>query len=128
MAFKHTFSDRKKIHVNSWTADRKPRAIVLIAHGMAEHSARYHEFGNFLSENQISVYAHDHRGHGKTAESQDRLGYCSHQRSWELMVEDIGHLNKYIKQRHSGLPVFLLGHSMGSLLAVNFAYLWGKQI
>ncbi|MCG9479910.1 MAG: lysophospholipase [Actinomycetia bacterium] len=127
-SFKLSCGDRQKIHVNSWVADHKPRAILLIAHGMAEHSARYQEFGRFLSQNQITVYAHDYRGHGKTAEDQKYLGFCSNQKGWQFMLEDIGYLNKYINQKHPGLPVFILGHSMGSLLVINFAYLGGKQI
>jgi len=127
-AFKLPCGDRQEIHVTSWVVDPKPRAILLMAHGMAEHSARYQEFGTFLSQKQFTVYAHDHRGHGKTAEGQDCLGLCSAKEGWQLMVEDIGYLNKYIKQKHPGLPVFILGHSMGSLLAINFAYLEDKQI
>ncbi|MDD3777387.1 MAG: lysophospholipase [Actinomycetota bacterium] len=115
------------LEVNRWTAADE-QAVVQIAHGMAEHSARYGPFAQFLTNNHISVYAHDHRGHGKLAQQQGQAGLCPPQRGWQYMIEDMLKVNRHIKESHPGKPVFMLGHSMGSLLAINFAYLYGDFI
>lgn len=108
-----------KIHVNSWVPSNE-KAIIQLAHGMAEHSKRYHDFSCAMSDNGIAVYANDHRGHGQTASPQG-LGFISGQDGWKSMIEDMYALNRHIIKRHSGCPVFLMGHSMGSLLALEYA-------
>ena len=57
-------SDNTEIYVHSWCVD-EPKAVILLAHGMAEHSMRYAGFAEFLNANGISFYCHDQRGHGK---------------------------------------------------------------
>ena len=65
-------SDRTVLYMYCWRAEN-PRAVVLLAHGMTEHSMRYDRLGRFLAQQGISLYCHDQRGHGKTAAG--RLGY-----------------------------------------------------
>jgi len=127
-SFKLNSSDGLKIHINRWLPPKSSKAVLQIAHGMAEHSQRYNDFGSFMADNGFSVYANDHRGHGRTAGSIDQMGFCSQQNGWQLMLGDMHFLTGYIKERHPGTPVFLLGHSMGTLLARNYAFYWGDQI
>ena len=109
-------NDRSGLFVNQWLPDGKPKAIVLLAHGMAEHSGRYARLGQALCEAGFALFAHDQRGHGKTAE-RDTLGYFSDTDGWCAVVSDLASLSRHISQAHPGMPIFLLGHSMGSYIA-----------
>ncbi|MFO7842063.1 MAG: alpha/beta hydrolase [Fidelibacterota bacterium] len=107
-----------------WLPDEKPLASVQIAHGMAEHAARYEEFAGYLCKNGIAVYANDHRGHGKTAGSLDNLGYFADESGWIKVVTDMRRLTKIIRKDYPEAPVFLFGHSMGSFLARTYITLY----
>ncbi|CAM3323987.1 alpha/beta hydrolase [Pseudomonas floridensis] len=109
-------NDHCRLYVNVWLPDTAPRAVMMVAHGMAEHSGRYARLGAALSAAGIALYAHDQRGHGKTA-LQGRLGHFANQDGWSKVVDDLATLHQSIGQRHADLPLFLLGHSLGSYIA-----------
>ena len=113
-------SDGQRLFVRSWLPDSPPRAIVQIAHGLVEHSQRYARFAAALNRAGLGVYANDHRGHGHTAAPQD-LGFLAATDGWRLCLDDLWMLNRQIAATHSGLPIVLIGHSMGSILARGFA-------
>ena len=96
--------------------EAEKKAVVIITHGMAEHAQRYDDFANFLNQNGFVVYAHDQRGHGKTAGSIDNLGFFAEENGWQKVADDLGELVKLAKAENPNLPVFLLGHSMGSFI------------
>ena len=109
-------NDRSGLFVNQWLPAGTPKAMVLLAHGMAEHSGRYARLGQTLSDAGFGLYAHDQRGHGKTAE-RGTLGYFADNDGWCAVVSDLASLSQHIGQTHPGVPIFLLGHSMGSYIA-----------
>ena len=109
-------SDALPLYVNRWYSEQPPKAVVMVAHGMAEHSARYERLGAALVAAGFELYAHDQRGHGKTAE-HGTLGHYADDNGWELVVGDLASLNHHIRQQHPQTPIFLLGHSMGSYIA-----------
>jgi alpha-beta hydrolase superfamily lysophospholipase len=92
------------------------KAVVQIAHGMAEHAGRYGRFAAVLNAKGYAVYANDHRGHGRTAGDPDEVGYFADRDGWFKVADDLVQLTGIIRQNHPGTPVFLLGHSMGSFL------------
>ncbi len=94
-----------------------PIAIVQINHGLAEHSQRYFEFARYLCQKGFGVYVHDHPGHGKSALMPNQMGHASWKTGWDNLLEVIHGINKTIRKAHPSVPVFLLGHSMGSLLS-----------
>jgi acylglycerol lipase len=99
----------------SWAPAADPEAIVLISHGAAEHSGRYAWAAGELAARGLAVYAVDHRGHGRSDGPRayiDRL---------ENAVADLHALGDFARDRHPGVPVFLLGHSMGGLIALSYA-------
>ncbi|MFX1451268.1 MAG: alpha/beta fold hydrolase, partial [Promethearchaeota archaeon] len=102
-----------KIYYQCWLPD-KPKAIVHIVHGFAEHSGRYLNVVNELIPLNYAVYANDHRGHGRSE------GVRNHVDSFDQYVEDEKLLYDIIKKQHPNLPVFMLGHSMGSIIALYF--------
>ena len=111
-----TASDRSRLFVNQWLPTPPLKAIVLLAHGMAEHSARYQGLAQKLCEQGYGVYAPDLRGHGKTAEN-GTLGHFADEDGWCKVVGDLASLNQHVGQQHPGVPILLIGHSMGSYLA-----------
>lgn len=116
-----TVSDHSKVYVKKWfKQNEQPKAIVQIAHGMAEHIERYNDFATFLVNNNIFVYGNDHRGHGKTGEQQGRFGYFSDTNGFRRVATDIYELTNHIKSEYPNTPLFLFGHSMGSFLARKY--------
>ena len=111
-----TASDHSRLFVNLWLPERPLKALILLAHGMAEHSARYERLATALCAEGYGVYAPDLRGHGKTAE-QGVLGHYADQDGWNKVVGDLASLQQHIGQLHPELPIILLGHSMGSYIA-----------
>lgn len=106
-------SDRTMLYVHCWRAEQ-PKAVVLLAHGMTEHAMRYDRFGQFLSQNHISLYCHDQRGHGKTGGMQ--LGHLRKGVEWNMMINDLFTIKKKLIDIETDCPVYLMGHSMGSFL------------
>lgn len=109
-------ADGTALFTHRWLPDGEPKGVVVIAHGMAEHSARYARVAEALTAAGYAVYAHDHRGHGRTAAEADH-GYFADEGGWAAVVADLGAVRDHARGEHPGLPVVLLGHSMGSFLA-----------
>jgi alpha-beta hydrolase superfamily lysophospholipase len=123
-------SDGKDIFTNKWLPEKTSdlKAIVQISHGMAEHSERYKRFAEALTASNFGVYANDHRGHGQTEGNIEKLGYFADNNGWGQVVDDMKNLTNIIKNNHPGIPVFLFGHSMGSLLSREYIFTNSKEI
>lgn len=102
-----------KIYAQSWKAEN-PKALLCIVHGFAEHSGRYAEAAKFFTDNNISVYAIDQFGHGKT---EGKRGFSP---SYEETLNAVDALIKSAKRDAPLLSVFLWGHSMGGNVVLNF--------
>jgi len=111
--FTITGSDGETIVGFRWSGPGPTRAIVQIAHGMGEHAARYARLAAALVDRGYVVYANDHRGHGRTAGSPDRHGDLG-PAGWVGLVDDIGAVSALARSEHPGVPLVVLGHSMGS--------------
>ncbi|NMY24972.1 alpha/beta hydrolase [Pseudomonas sp. WS 5021] len=111
-----TANDRSRLYVNQWLPDGPPTALVMLAHGMAEHSGRYGRLAQALCDAGYGVYAPDQRGHGRTAD-EGTLGLFAERDGWNKVVGDLAALNQHIGQQAPGVPIILLGHSMGSYIA-----------
>ena len=113
--FEFTTIDQATLHVRGWLVD-EPKAIVQVIHGMAEHGARYERLAGALAEAGYSTYAHDHRGHGKSIPQGGTPGHKANSDGWNRVVEDAHGVNREIATRHRGVPIIVLGHSMGSFI------------
>ncbi len=98
--------------------DKEPRAAVQIAHGMAEHSARYERLAGFLTARGYAVYASDHRGHGRSVVSDDDLGWAGTD-GWNAIVSDLLVVGAHVEKAHPGKERCLFGHSMGSFATLD---------
>ncbi|AGR42444.1 alpha/beta fold hydrolase [Spiroplasma diminutum] len=115
-------NDGKEIYTYIWDKVKNPIGVLQIVHGSCEHSKRYEDFAKFLNENGWIVVSNDHRGHGKTANlEKNELGYFSKHDGWKIVVSDLKLINDYIHKNYKNLKVIMLGHSMGSFLARNYA-------
>ena len=125
-----TAADGTPLHVFRWLPDAgvAPKAVVQIAHGMAEHAARYARFAGVLTDAGYAVYAQDHRGHGQTAGDLSRAGFFADRDGWFTVVDDMYAVTHTIRDEQPGLPVFLFGHSMGSMLARTYAIRHGGEL
>lgn len=103
-----------------------PKGIVQIIHGMSEHSGRYLEFCKFLNKNKYIVVLIDHRSHGKIAYENKKLGLFYD--SFQTLIEDQIIISKNIKKLYPKLPLFVLGHSMGSFIAQEHMKIFSHYI
>jgi alpha-beta hydrolase superfamily lysophospholipase len=122
-------SDGTQIFTYRWAPDNAStiKGAVQVAHGMAEHAGRYERFAEALTQAGYAVYANDHRGHGKTAGSQENVGYLADENGWEKVVDDMHILTGIIKKECPRKPDFLFGHSMGSFLSRHYSMLYGHE-
>lgn len=126
--FIHQAADGMAIHVRHWLPETKPTAIILVAHGMAEHAARYERLATALTQAGLEVYAPDHRGHGQTGLASSSLGYFGDSGGMRRVVEDLHELSAFAQAQGPGLPVYLLGHSMGSFISQYYISLFGAEL
>jgi alpha-beta hydrolase superfamily lysophospholipase len=95
--------------------------ILLISHGLAEHSGRYARFAEAMARHGFHVYTHDHRGHGESRAPDAQPGLFARRQGVEKVVADLRAMREMAVANHPGLPVVLFGHSMGGLIALNAA-------
>ncbi|MDZ4194853.1 MAG: alpha/beta hydrolase, partial [Pseudomonas sp.] len=98
-AFVINASDGTPLQVNHWYGDEPPRAAVMLAHGMAEHSLRYARLAEALVAAGFALYALDQRGHGATAE-RGTLGHSADDDGWSKVVGDLATLNHHSRHQH----------------------------
>ncbi len=118
-------TDTHTIHVRTWLPSVPVRGVIQILHGLGEHSARYRRFAGDACMRGLAVVAHDHRGHG---ESANPLGHFADRDGWQLLVDDTAVVGAEVNARFGKAPVILLGHSMGSYLAQQTATVSGDTL
>jgi alpha-beta hydrolase superfamily lysophospholipase len=107
---------RAPIKLHRWTGPSTVRGVVQIAHGMGEHALRYRHVAQALADAGYVIYANDHRGHGGEAATAGKLGDFG-PGGFPTLVEDMVTISQFARREHSGKPLVLLGHSMGSFAA-----------
>lgn len=125
--FSLTDSDGVTIFGHRWTGSVPARAVVHIAHGLGEHALRYARLARELTAAGYTVYADDHRGHGRTGVAAGGLGPLG-PRGMAGTLDALHAVSKFARSQHPDLPFFLLGHSWGSFLAQQFALRWGSEL
>lgn len=105
-----------EIHYHAWLPDDAPRAVLVLFHGMLEHSARYADFAAALNAQGIAVYAQDHLGHGESVHPENPRGHFADCGGNGFVIRDCLHMLELAHAAHPKAPLFLVGHSMGSFL------------
>ena len=104
----------RELFYRSWLPE-DPSASALLVHGFAEHSGRYEHLGSWLAERGMAVHAFDHQGHGRSG------GWRCHVRRFTDFLDDTEVAMARARSIHSGLPFFVIGHSMGGLITACLA-------
>lgn len=107
-------ADGLDLYYQNWLAEGEPKAVIVIVHGMGEHSGRYRYVVNALVPKGYAIYAADHRGHGRSP--GDRMFV----NKWSEYLDDLGTFIKLVKAQWAGRPFFLYGHSMGGNITLNY--------
>jgi acylglycerol lipase len=107
--------DGVKIFTREWQPTGEPRGVVVISHGLNAHSGLYEWAAQQFTSNGLAVYALDHRGHGH---SEGERFFVKKFADW---TSDLATFIDVVKAREPGLPVFLLGHSAGGVIACGYA-------
>jgi alpha-beta hydrolase superfamily lysophospholipase len=123
-----TFTDADGVEVfyRRWLPDTEPRAIVVIAHGMSEHSGRYDRVARILNGEGYAVFAPDHRAHGRTAASTG-VGIAG-PNGVDGIVGDLDQLIDIAHADVGEVPVVLFGHSMGAVVSLMYAERHGDRL
>ena len=118
-----------QILVDSWhpEAETSPRALLHIFHGLGEHTARYERFARSCAANGIIVVAHNHRGHGENCDSES-LGHYADKDGWNKLIADALLVQNNAREEFSGLPLVVMGHSMGSYIAQSFVMRYPRNV
>ncbi len=127
-----TFTSNNKVNTcygNLWfDLEIPPKAIVQLVHGMTENSERYDDLAKFLVSKGFVVCAEDHLGHGKTGDASQSFGYFGPYDGLSTVVDDVHSFSLLVREKYPNLPFFLLGHSMGSFIAEEYAARYGKEL
>jgi acylglycerol lipase len=102
-----------RIAWRAWLPESAPKALVVLVHGVAEHSGRYEYVGDHLAAAGFAVYALDHVGHGRSE------GEAANIVSLDAAADNVATMLAFAGSAHRGVPWFLLGHSMGSLVVLH---------
>jgi len=108
--------DGISLHTHQWLPDSDPRALIIIVHGVTEHSGRYLKLIVPLVEGGFGVASYDLRGHGRSG------GVRGHVESWRDYTRDLASVIAALARQHPSVPVFLFGHSLGSLIVLGYSF------
>jgi alpha-beta hydrolase superfamily lysophospholipase len=103
-----------RLYQQSWRPDGETEAVVLLVHGLAEHSGRYTHVAKHLTKRGFAVFALDHYGHGKSD------GHAGFVERFSVYLDGVAALLEKARHEYPQLPLVLLGHSMGGLIAAAF--------
>lgn len=132
MAQTNTFTlssehDGLLLSVMTVVPETPPIGLVQFAHGMAEHKERYLPVMEFLAEHGYACIINDHRGHGASVRCADDLGYF-YKDGGRGLIADLHQLTLWFRKSYPNLPLYLFGHSMGSLAVRAYAAKFGRDI
>lgn len=117
-----------KVHGILWMPEGEICGVLQLIHGMVEYIGRYDEFARYMNSKGFVVIGHDHLGHGETAGNPENFGFFADRYGFRYMLKDIHYVSRLAKAKadEKGVPFFILGHGMGSLLLRRYLTMWGN--
>src|SRR5512146_2483768 len=103
-----------EFHVQGWEPDKRAKAVVVLIHGLGEHTGRYAHVGKAFAKAGYALVGFDLRGHGRSGGPRGDIP------SYDSLLDDIGDFLAQMQARYARKPVFMYGHSLGGNLAMNF--------
>lgn len=110
------------LYYQCWLPDGKPKAVLLVAHGLAEHSGRYKNLVDYFVPKGYAVYALDHRGHGKSE------GTRSYVDNFNDYLTDLKTFFDMVRKENKNAKIFLFGHSLGGTIVTAYAIEHQKEL
>jgi len=104
-----------RLYYQYWLPAGQQKAVLIIVHGLAEHSGRYQNIAKYFVTRDYAVYTFDYRGHGKSA---GKKGYVER---FSCYLDDLKSFLELVIRSHSDNPIFIIGHSIGATIAATFA-------
>ncbi len=121
--------NHSKVHAVRWLPDdENVKGILVAVHGMAEYIERYEGLAEYFTERGFLVTGIDNLGHGKSIREDKNPGYFAKQDPATVVVRDVHRLKKLTQEEYPGIPVAILGHSMGSFIVRNYIIRYGTGI
>ena len=114
-------SDKIKLYYELCVPD-VPKAIIIFVHGLGDHIGRYPEFAKYLIHNGYGTCFYDQRGHGR---SSGRRAHC---KSFNDYLRDLSQIADMAHEHYPNVPMFLIGHSFGGQVAINFVARYSKGL
>ncbi len=112
---KFTVANQEQLFVQAWKPQGEAKAVIAVVHGIGEHSGRYAKLAARLTARHYTVCAFDHRGHGQSP------GPRGHINAWAEYRADVQAFLEFVRAQNPGLPIFLMGHSMGGVVVLDYA-------
>ena len=109
-------------------SDNNIKGVVQIAHGMMDYIGRYTLMADALCASGIALVGNDHLGHGDSVSSADDYGFFASENGYNYVIDDVKRMNDLARKEFPGVPVVLLGHSMGSFVSRLYAVKYGESI
>ena len=125
LPIERTYKDRDDVQITFWEWPvAKPKGVIQVIHGLGEHARRYDELAGILNKAGFSVYAEDHRGHGKTGKWQLDQKQIERMGKWgpggmESTVMAVAKLTDLIESENPEKPIIVYGHSLGGIITQN---------
>lgn len=107
-------AEQQSIYFQYWMPESRPKAILLLVHGAGEHSGRYLHLAQLATGHGIGVAALDHNGHGQSD------GTPGHVHAFDDYLDDLDLFHDETTRLFDGVPMFLLGHSLGGLISCKY--------
>lgn len=104
------------------------KGVVQISHGMCEYIDKYDDFANYLATKGFVFIGHDHIGHGDSVNEPEDYGFFGSRDGYKSMIEDLKKVSDIAREKYPNKPLYLLGHSMGSLIARCYAAKYGSDL
>lgn len=127
--FRFTSADgATKVYGREWIPQGPVRFLFQIVHGMADYLDRYEGLAQYMAEAGAAVMGHDLLGHGHTVPPGKPFGYFAPKHGAEMVIRDMHQVTERLACQHPGVPIFLFGHSMGSLMARLYCTKFGDAL
>jgi len=121
--------NHSKVHALRWLPDDETvKGILVVVHGMAEYIERYEGLAEFFTDRGFLVTGIDNLGHGKSIRDDKHPGYFAPNDPATVVVRDVHRLKKLTQEEYPGIPIAILGHSMGSFMVRNYIIRYGSGV
>ena len=111
-----------------WSPEGEVKAVLQIAHGMMDYVGRYALMAEYLTAAGFVLAGNDHLGHGDSVATPEDYGFFASKKGYNYVIDDVKKMNSLLREEFPGVPVVLLGHSMGSFISRLYAVKYGESI